>query len=165
MDFNVTKMSAVIHVLRDDKPHAVGELTGIFDTPSMIKLIESRFNNHPIFIYPDASGQARKSVNASESDLTLLKQARFRVMVNNSNPAVKDRVLAVNKMLDTRDYKINSDHCPSLVESFERQAYDKNGEPDKTSGFDHVIDACGYLISYRYPIKRNNIIRTQISGI
>jgi hypothetical protein len=40
------------------------------------------------------------------------------------------------------------------VESLEKQAYDKNGEPDKTSGFDHVIDAATYMLAYRYPIVK-----------
>ncbi len=164
MDFNVTNCSLVIHVLRQDKPHAVMEFTGVFDTPTMIKMIQDRFTGHPIFIYPDASGNARKSNNASESDISLLKQAKFQVMVNSTNPAVKDRVLSVNRMLEKRDYKINPDTCPSLVESFERQAYDKNGEPDKTSGFDHVIDGAGYFITYRYPIISNTLQRVKISG-
>lgn len=165
LDFNVTKMSAVVHVLRQDKPHAVMEFTGVFDTPAMIQIIKSRYQEHPIFIYPDASGNARKSNNASESDISLLRQAKFQVMVNSTNPAVKDRVLSVNRMLETRDYKINPDTCPSLVESFERQAYDKNGEPDKTSGFDHVVDGAGYFITYRYPIISNTLQRVKISGL
>lgn len=167
LDFNVTNMSAVINVLRNDKPHAVLELTGIFDTPAMARVIKERYkdNGHAIYIYPDASGNSRKSNNASESDLAILRQHGFNVLVNNANPAVKDRVLAVNSMLESRNYRINVDLCPSLVESFERQAYDKNGEPDKTSGFDHVIDAAGYMIAYRYPIKSRTITRTQILGI
>lgn len=165
LDFNVTKMSAVIHVLRQDKPHAVNELTGVFDTPAMIQIIKSRYPDHPIYIYPDASGNARKSNNASESDISLLRQAKFQVMVNNTNPFVKDRVLSVNRMIETRDYKINPDTCPSLVESFERQAYDKNGEPDKSSGFDHVVDGAGYFITYRYPIISNTLQRVKISGL
>jgi PBSX family phage terminase large subunit len=165
LDFNVTKMSAVVHILRNDKPHAVNEFTGVFDTPAMIKIIQERYTDHKIYIYPDASGQARKSNNASESDISLLKQAKFNVMVNSTNPAVKDRVLSVNRMLETRDYKVNPDTCPSLVESFERQAYDKNGEPDKTSGFDHVVDGAGYFITYRYPIQSKGIQRVKISGI
>ena len=94
-----------------------------------------------------------------------MRQAKFQVMVNSTNPAVKDRVLSVNRMLETRDYKINPDTCPSLVESFERQAYDKNGEPDKTSGFDHVVDGAGYFITYRYPIISNTLQRVKISGL
>lgn len=154
LDFNVTKMAAVIHVLRDQKPHAVAELTGVFDTPSMIQLIKSKYQGHKIFIYPDASGNNRKSQNASESDIALLRQAGFMIMVNPANPAVKDRVLSMNKLILKREYLVNPDTCPELVESLERQAYDKNGEPDKASGFDHLLDATGYCIAYRYPIKQ-----------
>lgn len=167
LDFNVTKMAAVVHVLRHDEPHAVQEFTGIFDTPAMIRLIGERYKlkGHPIYVYPDASGQSRKSNNASESDLALLKQAGFNVMVNPANPAVKDRVLSVNKMIEARRYRVNPDTCPSLVEALERQAYDKNGEPDKTAGFDHVIDAAGYMVAYRYPIRERGLSRLVISGI
>jgi hypothetical protein len=30
-----------------------------------------------------------------------------------------------------RRYRVNADRCPVLVECLEKQAYDKNGEPDK----------------------------------
>jgi hypothetical protein len=164
MDFNVAHMACSIHVLRDGKPHAVDELTEVFDTPAMVSLIKSRFPEHPIFVYPDASGKNRKSQNASESDLTLLRQARFMVCVNPSNPAVKDRVLSVNQALASRAYRVNPDKCPALVEALEKQAYDKNGEPDKTSGLDHIIDAAGYFISYKFPIASRSIQRAQIVG-
>lgn len=155
MDFNVTKMAAVIHVLRGNSPHAVGELVNVFDTPAMIALLKDRYPQHTIMVYPDASGGSRRSVMASESDLSLLRAAGFRVCVDATNPAVKDRVLAVNAMLHKggqRRYRINPQTCPHLVESFEKQAYDRNGEPDKSAGFDHVLDAAGYFIAYRYPI-------------
>lgn len=165
LDFNVTQMAAVIHVLRNDKPHAVGELTGVFDTPAMIQLLKSRYQGQKIFIYPDASGNNRKSQNASESDIALLKQAGFIIMVNPANPAVKDRVLAMNKLISERQYLVNPDTCPELVEALERQAYDKNGEPDKASGFDHVLDATGYCIAYRYPIRSRNTQSVKVAGI
>jgi len=155
MDFNVGKMSAVLHVLRQDQPHAVMEYTGVLDTPTMAALIKSRHPGHPIYVYPDASGQARKSNNASESDLSILRAAGFNVRANPANPRIKDRVLSVNAMVHkdgARRYRVNPDTCPSLVESLEKQAYDKNGEPDKAGGLDHVIDAAGYFIAYRYPI-------------
>jgi PBSX family phage terminase large subunit len=164
LDFNVGKMSAVVHVLRNDEPHAVNELTGVFDTPAMIQLIKNRYEGHKVYIYPDASGNSRKSNNASQSDIALLTQAKFMVMVNPANPAVKDRVLSMNKMIGERKYRVNPDLCPELVESLERQAYDKNGEPDKSSGFDHVLDATGYCIAYRYPIVRNTMQRIKTIG-
>jgi len=156
MDFNVGKMTAVIHVLRGDDPHAVMEYTGVLDTPAMSALIASRHEGHAIYVYPDASGQSRKSNNASESDIAILKKARFVVRVNPANPRVKDRVLSVNAMIHkdgARRYRVNPQMCPQLVESLEKQAYDKHGEPDKDGGLDHAVDAAGYFIAYRYPIK------------
>lgn len=156
MDFNVGRMSAVIHVLRGDDPHAVAERTGLLDTPAMCAALKRDYEGHPIIVYPDASGASRKSNNASESDLSLLRQAGFSVRANPANPRIKDRVLAVNAMVNkdgARRYRINPETCPELVESLEKQAYDKHGEPDKAGGLDHVIDAAGYFIAYRYPIQ------------
>jgi PBSX family phage terminase large subunit len=167
LDFNVTKMAAVVYVLRDTQPHAVLEFTDVFDTPAMCALIKSRLQGHPIYIYPDASGQARKSNNASESDLSILRQAGFTVLVNSRNPAVKDRVLSTNNMINSqgiRRLKVNTDACPALTESLEKQAYDKNGEPDKSSGLDHVIDAATYFIAYKFPIARNTMQRIKTIG-
>lgn len=157
LDFNVTNMAAVVHVLRGDEPHAVDEITKGFDTPAVIGILKDRYPNHQIMVYPDASGGSRRSVQASESDLSLLKAAGFRVCVNASNPAVKDRVLSANAMIHKdgkRRYRANPQACPNLVESLEKQAYNKNGEPDKASGFDHILDAAGYFIAYRYPIVK-----------
>lgn len=157
LDFNVTKMAAVVFVLRDGLPHAVEELTGVFDTPAMIQLIKNRYNGHQIMVYPDASGQNRKSNNASVSDISLLQSAGFIVRSNPANPAVKDRVLSMNAIIHSnheRKLRVNVDGCPALVEGLEKQAYDKNGEPDKTSGLDHVIDGAGYFIAHKFPIVK-----------
>jgi hypothetical protein len=169
MDFNVTNCSVVVHVVRDnDNAHAVEEITGVFDTPSMARILKERFAGHKIMIYPDASGNSRKSNNASESDHSILRAAGFQVLSNNRNPFVKDRVLSVNNMIHNqgnRRYFVNPVACPSLVESLEKQAYDKNGEPDKKGGFDHVADATGYFIAYRYPVINNRPSSVQILGI
>ena len=167
MDFNVSHGAAVIHVLRGDDPHAVAELTEVFDTPAMVRLLTERFKSrgHSLIIYPDASGKNRKSQDASESDIALLRQAGFSISANPANPAVKDRVLSVNAMLNKdgrRRYRVNPETCPHLVEALEKQAYDKFGEPDKKSGMDHVLDAAGYVIVYRYPIARRTAIVTQL---
>jgi len=163
MDFNVSHGAAVIHVLRGDDPHAVAELTEVFDTPAMVRLLTERFKSrgHSLIIYPDASGKNGKSQNASESDFALLRQAGFSICANPGNPAVKDRVLSVNAMLNKdgrRRYRVNPETCPHLVEALEKQAYDKFGEPDKKSGMDHVLDAAGYVIVYRYPIARRTAV-------
>jgi hypothetical protein len=164
MDFNVGQMSAIVFVLRNGMPHAVDELTGIMDTPAMIASIKARYQGHAIFVYPDASGGSRKSNDASVSDISLLRAARFTVLSPPGNPAVKDRVLAVNQMIGDRRLRVNIDCCPSFVEGLEKQAYDKNGEPDKTSGLDHVNDAAGYFISYKFPVRGRAAQKMQIGG-
>lgn len=168
-DFNVGQMASVVFVLRNGEPHAVDELTGILDTPALIATIRSRYAGHAIFIYPDASGNARKSNNASESDIALLRQARFNVLVGTSNPAIKDRVLAMNQMIHSegkRRLRVNVDRCPGFVEALEKQAYNpKTGEPDKTAGLDHLNDAAGYFIHYKFPVRTRSMQRISIGGI
>lgn len=166
MDFNVTKMAAAIHVIRGDTAHCVGELVDVFDTPSMIRLIKTRFKDkgHAIMIYPDASGNARDSNNASETDLSLLR-AEFTVCANSKNPAVRDRIIASNVKMDkqgVREYFVNPQLAPHLVEGLEKQIYDKNGEPDKTMGIDHIIDAATYFIVYKFPIVKRIVFASQI---
>lgn len=168
MDFNVGRMSAVVFVLRDGLPRAVDELTNLLDTPAMIAAIKQRYEGHAIFVYPDASGGGRRSNNASESDIALLRAARFTVFGPASNPPVKDRVLAMNQMIHSdgaRKLLVNVDRCPAFVEALEKQAYDKNGEPDKSSGLDHLNDAAGYMIHYRFPVRGRGAQRMALSGV
>jgi hypothetical protein len=172
MDFNVEKMNAVLHVV-DEKEidwnvidvntgnisvnrkvvrikTAVDEIVGAYDTAEMIKLVKDKYPNHRIIVYPDASGGNRNS-SSSKSDIDLLKGAGFVVRKLSKNPFVKDRVNAVNLgFLDTAGniiYYVNTDTCPNYTEALERQTY-KNGEPDKSSGFDHITEAGGYFAYY-----------------
>lgn len=165
LDFNVGKMAAIVHVLRDGFPRAVDEIVNAYDTPDMIRRIKEAYflysageykANRQIRIYPDASGDSRKSVNASKTDLALLRAEGFQVIVNASNPPVKDRVNSMNAMLcnakGERRYLVNVDKCPTYASALEQQAWDENGEPDKKSGHDHPNDAGGYYIQHDFPI-------------
>lgn len=153
-DFNVTNMCSVVYVKREGKFYAVDELAGIYDTPALIETIKDRYNQHHITIYPDASGDSRKTVNASTSDIALLKKAGFTVKVRSKNPFVKDRLMAMNAALDKCELMVNTKKCPEYTRCLEQQAYDKNGEPDKQAGFDHMNDAGGYVIAYELPIRK-----------
>ena len=159
MDFNVGHMAATIYVPRENGWHAVEELKELFDTPDMIKVIKERFldKGHRIKVYPDATGKNRKSHDASISDLALLKQAGFSIIVNSRNPAVKDRILAVNKQFELLNLWVNVKKCPTVARCLEQQTYDDNGEPDKKGGSDHQNDASGYPIVTEFPILRPTI--------
>lgn len=158
MDFNVGKMAAVIHVKRDGLPHAVGEVVNAYDTPDMIRVLKERLGERQVRVYPDASGSSRKSVNASTTDIQLLKAAGFIVSAPEANPPVKDRINAMNAMFcnaaGERRYRVNADRCPTYAECLEQQVWADNGEPDKASGKDHHPDAGGYFIHRDFPLRR-----------
>lgn len=160
MDFNVLNMHAGINVIRDGLPQTLEELVKVRDTPAMAKLLQERYKDagHQIIVYPDASGQNTSSKNASESDLSILRMAGFSVEVNHANPAVKDRVNSVNALLlnaeGKRRWLINTDACPTTTECLEQQAWGANGDPDKTTGHDHMNDANGYFLAKRWPVVR-----------
>lgn len=168
MDFNVYNGTAVVLVMRDGELHAVDELVSVRDTPSMVKTLQERFTGHSLTVFPDASGQSHKSTNASASDLTILRQAGIAVQARSTNPPVRDRVAAVNAMIlngsGERRFKINTRACPKLTEALEQQAYDDNGEPDKSSGQDHLNDALGYPIAYLFPVVKKSIIAEKSIG-
>ena len=152
MDFNVTNMSAVVFIYREGIYHAVKELTGIYDTPAMIHTLKTKWPDHNIAIYPDASGASRKTVNASISDITLLESAGYECRAPKKNPFIKDRVMAANAGFESQQVMVNSETCPDLSSSLEQLTYDSNGMPDKSSGIDHLIDAATYPIAHELPI-------------
>jgi len=160
MDFNVQNMTAVVSVVRDDLPLTLEELTKVRDTPAMAKLLKERYKDkgHSVVIYPDASGGNTSSKNASESDLSILRTAGFQIIVNPANPAVKDRINAVDAMTlnadGVRRWKINIDACPVTTEAQEQQSWGSNSEPDKSTGHDHPNDAVGYFLVKRWPIVK-----------
>lgn len=168
MDFNVQNMTSIVSVIRDDKPRTLAEITKVRDTPAMVAKLKERYPGRTITIYPDASGANTSSKNASESDLTILRQAGFSIRVGSSNPAVRDRVLSVNSQIcnseGARGWLINTDNCPVLTECLEQQAYDTNGDPDKSGGLDHAPDAAGYFIVNRWPVAKR-VVRVQPLGI
>ncbi len=177
MDFNVGKMAAITHVKRNNLPRAVDEIVNAYDTPDMIKRIKERYwrfngrdyeRTKQIRVYPDSSGDSRKTVNASETDLQLLRQAGFVVCAPNANPPVKDRINSMNAMFcnatGERRYLVNTQKCPSYTDALEQQAYADNGEPDKSTGHDHVNDAAGYYIRYEFPVIKPFAKKHQQSG-
>ena len=156
MDFNVGKMSAIVHVERNGDPIAVNEIFGLLDTDEMIAEVNRLYPNRSIYVYPDSSGKNRKSVNASETDISKLEAAGYYLRYDSVNPFVRDRINAMNAMFcngdGVRRYKVNTNKCPRYTDDLEQQVYNKQGEPDKAHDNDHMPDAGGYYIAYNFPI-------------
>jgi hypothetical protein len=173
IDFNVGAMSAVACLIKDMKCYAVEEFIGLFDTPELVQVLEQTYAGRRVFVYPDAAGDARKSVQASTSDIKLLRQAGFSVIADTTNPAIMDRVNGMNTMFcnatGDRRLFINTIKCPKLTKAVEQQAYDEATRmPDKKNGHDNRgIDALGYLIAKKFPLKftRRKPIQSLDGGI
>jgi hypothetical protein len=110
-----------------------------------MRAIMSRSTPTPAERTPAARAQAL-------SDIGLLRAANFVIRSKDSNPRVKDRVLAVNKAFESRAVFVNDKACPETARCLEQQTYDKNGEPDKSAGHDHQNDAFGYPIAFEMPV-------------
>lgn len=160
MDFNVMNMTACINVVRNGLPMTLAERVKVRDTPAMVRILQEDFKlkGHHVKVFPDASGQNTSSKNASESDLSILRQGGLPVEVDSSNPSVKDRINAYNAMIlnakGERRWKINTDLCPVTTEALEQQVWGLDGQPDKKSGHDHPNDANGYYLVKRFPINK-----------
>jgi hypothetical protein len=148
IDFNVGNMSAIIAVRRDKGLFVVDEVSGGHDTDALAQQIRAAYPTHPIYIYPDASG-GNRSTNATQTDITILESYGFKNQSPKSNPPVRDRLAAVQALLENGKgesrIKIQA-KCVKLIESLELQCYTDKGEPDKDAGFDHMNDALGYLV-------------------
>ena len=154
MDFNIGKMAAIVHVIKDGQPIAVDEFINYYDTDAICRAIKERYTNKSI-VYPDASGAARST--SGMIDHNIIKSHGFGLLSKKKNPFIKDRVGNMNVLFKGRKgikYMVNTHNCAIFTECLERQAY-KNNEPDKTSDYDHPNEAAGYFLWYRFsPITR-----------
>jgi phage terminase large subunit len=159
-DQNVSPMSAVIAVRQGDKLIIIDEIV-IYgsNTDELVDEIKHRYPRSKVFVYPDPSGNQRKTSAGGRTDHTILQNAGFLLKAPRSHLPVRDRINAVNSRLKDTMGNINlyiSPKCKRTIECLEKQTY-KEGtvQPDKDSGYDHMMDALGYMVSYLFPIKRD----------
>ena len=148
VDFNIGNMSAVIAVRLHNQLLVIDEVSGAHDTDALAQEIRRRFPDRRIYAYPDASGGSR-STNASQTDIQILESYGFTNQSPRSNPPVRDRVAAVQALLENGKQEIRlqvAANCKRTIECLELQSYTEAGDPDKDAGYDHMNDALGYLI-------------------
>ncbi len=154
IDFNVQHTAGIVFVEDGLKTSIVAEVVNQLDTPALIRSIKARWPQHSIVCYPDNSGTQRTSANASTNNISLLKQAGFNVRTKGKNPRIENRVASVVKLLEDKQLFVNTVNCPETTRCLEQQAYNDKGEPDKTSGLDHPLDALGYKVEYTHSIRK-----------
>lgn len=153
-DWNIGACVSIVYIKRGNNIIAVNEIVS-YDTQAIIENLKQQYPKRSIQIYPDASGNNRKT-NAEHTDIQMLRNAGFMVYSNSSNPSVIDRVNIMNNMFEKKRLLVNTLLCPKYTEALEQQAWDiKTGAPEK--GHSHpepsdFNDAGGYPIAYMYPI-------------
>ncbi|GBR07009.1 phage terminase protein [Acetobacter oeni LMG 21952] len=185
LDFNVNPMSATVWQEKKDKnnntiSYQIDEIIlPTSNTDEMAREIIKRYGvltqsfsgeNHiscdNITIYPDPSGQARRTSSCGKTDFSILKSFGLNVNVMKKAPAVRDRLNITNAMFENsigerRAYI--SPRCHLSIESYEKYVY-RNGtsEPDKGGGFDHLVDAAGYYFFFRFSNTDSNELKGNI---
>ena len=170
MDFNVNPMTALIFqedkgvtyqvgeiIIPTSDTHEMGEAIAqtygsiVFDPISNRELRRSVVN---ISVYPDPAGAQRRTSAQGKTDISILKDRGFNVVALSSHPLVRDRVAATNARFMSADGKISKyvdPSCKVSIKAYERHVYKEGtSEPDKTTGFDHPVDASGYYDYARF---------------
>lgn len=159
-DFNIDPMSVVIAIKVGDSLYVIDEIRMFSsNTQEAVDEIKSRYPKSKIWAYPDPASRQRKTSAGGATDVTILQNAGFVVKVPNSHTPVRDRINAVNaRLCDSMGIRklFISPQCKYTIEGLERHTY-KPGtqQPDKDSGYDHQMDALGYMVDYIFPVKRN----------
>ena len=160
MDFNVNPMSAAFAIRAGDQIHFIGEhLVPNGNTDDMAKAIRRRFPGRQIKVYPDPTGNARKtSAPVGQTDFTILRAAGLNVLAPSHPYPVADKINTVNAAMRNagglRRCFVDSGKCPNLSNGFDGLTYrEGTSDPDKASGLDHITDAAAYLLMWEMPIR------------
>ncbi len=167
LDFNVDPMCSVVAQISSEGVRVLDEIVlSRATTMQACEEFQNRFPEHGagLKVYADASG-ARMQTTGS-SDLDVLKKffrggeygaVEFRIP--RSNPAVRDRVMAVNAALRPADGEARlriDGRCKELIKDLEQVVYkentliiDKDRDPRRT----HLSDALGYLVWQEARVK------------
>lgn len=160
MDFNVNPMTAAIAIRQGGQLHFIGEhLIPNGNTDDMAKWIRSRYPGRAVKVYPDPTGNARKtSAPVGQTDFTILRARGLNVLAPSHPYMVADKINTVNAAMcnaaGERRCFVDVAKCPQLAKGLDGLTYrEGTNEPDKSLGLDHITDAAAYLILYELPMN------------
>ena len=160
IDFNIDPMSAVISLRYGDKLYVVDEIRMFSsNTAELVAEVSARYPKSKIWAYPDPASRQRKTSAGGATDLTILQNAGWIVKCPQSHTPVRDRINAVNSRLKDSTGIRHLHFSPTVkytIEGLERQTYKEGtSQPDKESGYDHMMDALGYMVDYQFPVRKD----------
>lgn len=161
-DFNIDPMSSVILQKHGNELWATGEISlRSSSTEEVCRAVIDEYGWGILdksTVYPDPAGASRSSARG-ESDVQIFSEWGFkRILYHKKHPSVRDRLIAVNRLIcDAKgDRRLFVDpSCKELIKCFEKLIYKEGtSDPDKTMNIEHMGDAAGYPIEYEFPVKR-----------
>ena len=100
-------------------------------------------------------GGGAAAAQSAQSDHEIMRQYGFKVLSPKSNPHVRDRVNAVNKLL--KDRRLTIENAPNLLMDFEQNVWRNNDIDKRDIEQTHASDAIGYAVSWLFPIRERKI--------
>ena len=163
MDFNVSPATAAIcvkHKIDDQECMVQIDEINLYssNTDEMVEEIKNRYPKSKVFVYPDPSGNQRRTSAGGNTDHKILENAGFIVKAPRKHDPVRDRINAINAQFTNangvkRLFIVNT--CKHTISSLDKYTFKEGTQiPDKTQGFDHMFDALSYCIAYLFPIKK-----------
>jgi len=171
-DFNVRIMAWQVVQVIDERPHVLCEIAQAYptDVRRMTQAFRRLFPDHKagVWIYGDASGRNR-STQTGESDYDLMLEelahypSEVELMVPRVNPPPRDRINAVNRILNPlQGYApaLIDASCEWLLHDFYQCRWNKTGtdvekvtDPeDEKALLTHASDGFGYFVVMEYPV-------------
>lgn len=163
MDFNIEPMTATLWQEEGEITHQVGEIIiKTSNTDDMCDELVRRFGDPSrMIVYPDPAGAQRRTSAQGRTDISILRDRKFQVRALASHPLVRDRINVTNSRFCTADGTRRAfvdPSCRKSIEAYEKLTYrEGTSEPDKTSGYDHCVDASGYYLFYRYGTMKTTV--------
>jgi hypothetical protein len=153
MDFNVDPMTAVVASRAGDQLHVFDEIQ-IHDsgTAEMCREISARYPGRAVTVYPDPSGEARRtSAPVGQTDFALIEAAGFTISAPDAAPPVVDRVNEVNALAEAKRLFVHPG-CRNTIAGLEKLTYRPGTNLIKKGRWDHLTDALGYLVHQEFAL-------------
>ena len=156
LDFNIDFMTAVLGCKYSDGTiHYFDEIRQSNSNTDQLALAMKQIAPG-INVYPDATGRAR-STTSNKSDHIILRDHGFNVIAKRANPPVRDRLNALNRMLQDANGKVRmtvDPKCKYLIKDLEQVQRSRDGKIDKVKDISltHALDACSYYIAMKHPV-------------